>query len=102
MSTPQLLSPDAVAMIMHRQGYHNPREICMTREFPECFGKRVRAGGKGESLSVAFSIWQLAILHWEVLERNRKISLQGSSTEGPVVKLLILKFHPAEKISEYN
>lgn len=52
----------------HAQAGLQSREICMTSEgvSRSVFGKRARAGGKGESLSVAFSIWQLAIVHWEV------------------------------------
>ena len=53
---------------------------------------------------VSLSLWHSASGSWpsftgRFLERNRKISLQGSSTKGHVVKLLILRFHPMRKES---
>ena len=100
MSTPQLLSPDAVAMITHRQGYSPERYAWLQREFPGVFLAR----GPGLVGRVSLSLWHSASGSWpsftgRFLERNRKISLQGSSTKGHVVKLLILRFHPMRKES---
>lgn len=89
---------------MHRQG-HSPEKIRMTSEgvSQSVFGKGSGDGGNGESHSVAFSVWCLAILQWEVLGENMEISLQGSSTKGYVVSAADFVIPPNEKgISEYN
>ena len=67
------------------------------------FGKRARAGGTGESLSVAFSIWQLAILHWEVPGEKQENQSSGQFYKRTCGEAADFEIPPNEKgISEYN
>lgn len=90
---------------MHRQG-HSPEKICMTSEgvSQSVFGK----GGVGMVGRVSLSLWHSAsgirpFFSGRFLERNTKISLQGSSTKGHVMSAADFEIPPNEKgISEHN